>query len=313
MTAIAPRRRVGVDVARGLAVLAMFAFHFTWDLGHFGYIDADFPYSPGFKAFGHAIAASFLFIAGMSLALAHGNAPRWPKFWRRLAVVTAAALLVSGATYLTFPNAFVFFGILHCIAVSSVLALPFLFLPWPAALAAAAAVLIAPSLARNAIFDAPQWWWTGLSTFEPLTNDYQPLLPWAGAMLAGVGAMKALGGSLFSPARVSARPGKATAGVVFLGRHSLVFYLAHQPLFFAGFAAAALLIARPAATENIRFEDACRRQCVASGGGEETCRAACACTAREVARQDALAGVSNEMERRRRIDAIARSCVAEGN
>ena len=39
----------GLDAARGLAVVAMFAFHFIWDLGHFGYIDAEIPYSKGVK------------------------------------------------------------------------------------------------------------------------------------------------------------------------------------------------------------------------------------------------------------------------
>lgn len=303
----AARRRVGVDVARGLAVLAMFAFHFVWDLGHFGYIDSAFGYSPGFKAFGHVIAASFLFIVGVSLVLAHERRFRARDFWRRSAIVTAAALLVSGATYLMFPEAFVFFGILHCIAAASLLALPFLFLPWPAALVAATAMFVAPIVARNAMFDAPLWWWTGLSTFEPMTNDYQPFLPWAGVTLAGVGFAKLLYARSFV-AGAMARPGKAAGGLSFLGRHSLILYLAHQPLFFAGFAAVAMAV-QPA-EPIMSFEDACRVQCLASGGQDDACLTACACTAREVVRQDALAGATDESERRSRIDAIARACVA---
>jgi uncharacterized membrane protein len=302
-------RSIALDTARGAAVLAMFAFHFVWDLAHFGYIDADIPYSPAVKAAGHAIAASFLFIAGMSLWLAHGAAPRWPRFWRRLTIVGGAAALVSAATYAVFPNAFVFFGILHCIAAASLLALPFLFLPWPAAFAAATLAAIAPHVARSAVFDAPQWWWTGLSTFAPLTNDYQPLLPWAGALLAGVGAAKLLGPRLVAPGGGSS-PGRATRGLVFLGRRSLLLYLAHQPLFFAGFTAFALLTAEPEAAS---FEQACRAQCVATGADGEICRRACACTAREVERKNALAGTSSEAERRSRIDAIAQACLAETN
>lgn len=99
-------------------------------------------------------------------------------------------------------------------------------------------------------------------------------------------------------------------GLVFLGRHSLILYLAHQPLLFAGFTAAALLIRQPPETE--RFEDACRAQCVASGALEQTCRAACACAAREVVRQDALAGVMDETERSARIATIARACMGGG-
>jgi len=361
------RRVALLDVARGLAVLAMFVFHLTWDLGHFGHIDPAIPYAPAFKLFGHSIAAAFLFVAGVSLVLAHGRGFRAGAYWRRLALLGGAALLVTAATWLAFPSAFVFFGILHCIAAASLLALPLLFLPGSAALLAGAALVAAPLVARDAFFDAPIWWWTGLSTFEPLTNDYRPLTPWSGILLIGVGvarlarwetpAADARGKQsreremapeeAFSPpprggrsraegaregvsssslrsephpgplrgptlplkgrvARPDARPGAATRGLGLLGRHSLALYLLHQPLFFAAFSAAALIL--PPAPS---FEEACRAQCVGAGGSEDRCGDACACTAREVIRRDALAGAASEEERRSRVQAIARGCAAQ--
>jgi uncharacterized membrane protein len=300
-------RLAPLDIARGLAVLAMFVFHFTWDLGHFGHIDPAIPYAPAFKLFGHAIAAAFLFVAGVSLVLAHGRGFRAGAFWRRLALVGGAALLVTAATWFAFPSAFVFFGILHCIAAASLLALPLLFLPGPAALLAGAALVAAPLVARDAFFDAPIWWWTGLSTFEPLTNDYRPLTPWAGILLVGVGMAKLARWK--TPAAPSdARPGAGTRGLGLLGRHSLALYLLHQPLFFAAFSAAALILP-PAPAPG--FEEACRAQCVGAGGSEERCRDACACTAREVIRRNALAGAASEEERRSRVQAIARGCAAQ--
>ena len=181
----------GLDAARGLAVLAMFAFHFIWDLGHFGYIDAEIPYSKGVKLFGHAIAIAFLFIAGISLVLAHEKVAPWRGFWRRILIVGGAAALVSAGTYVAFPERFVFFGILHCIAAASLLAAPFLFLPWQAAALGALAAGLAPLFLSNSLFNAPLLYWVGLSTIEPTSNDYRPLLPWAGALLAGVAAMQA--------------------------------------------------------------------------------------------------------------------------
>lgn len=267
------------DAARGLAVLAMFMFHFGWDLGHFGYIDPGIPYSFAYKSFGHAITATFLFVAGVSLVLAHGRIFRAGAFWRRLALVGGAAILVTGGTYIAFPSSFVFFGILHCIAAASLLALPFLFLPWPAALLAAAALVAAPFFARAPLFDAPLLWWTGLSTFEPLTNDYRPLMPWAGALLAGVGAAKLARVEIAT--RTDSRMGAAARGLVLLGRHSLALYLLHQPVFFAGFMAAGMLLA-PA--QEAGFVEVCRAQCVAAGADAQNCAKACDCAARETAR-----------------------------
>jgi uncharacterized membrane protein len=295
-------RLLALDVMRGLAVVAMVGFHFTWDLGHFRYIDPAIPYSPAFKLFGHGIAVTFLSVAGVSLALAH-RIFRPRAYWRRLALIVGAALLVTAATAIAFPSSFVFFGILHCIAAASLVALPFLFLPAPAALLAGVALVAAPLLARGAFFDAPVWWWTGLSTFEPLTNDYRPLTPWAGALLIGLGA-----GKLAPWEAAPERPGAAMRGLGWLGRHSLALYLLHQPALFAGFSALSLLVPqeRPAS-----FIEACVAQCVAAGASAATCRNACECTAHEIERQDALAGAASEDERRRRIDAVARACLAK--
>lgn len=184
MNAPAAARWAGLDAARGLAVVAMIAFHLIWDLGHFGYVDANFSYSTPVKAFGHAIAFAFLFIAGVSLVLAHRGGIRWPAFWRRFAIVAGAAALVTLGTYVAFPGAYVFFGILHCIAAASLLAAPFLAVPWPFALATALFIGVAPLLFCDDFFNAPWLQWVGLSTGDVLTNDYRPLLPWSGAMQA---------------------------------------------------------------------------------------------------------------------------------
>jgi len=47
MSEATPARIVALDAARGAAIVAMAAFHLIWDLGNFGYIDRDFPYSIG--------------------------------------------------------------------------------------------------------------------------------------------------------------------------------------------------------------------------------------------------------------------------
>ncbi|HEX2726006.1 MAG TPA: heparan-alpha-glucosaminide N-acetyltransferase domain-containing protein, partial [Beijerinckiaceae bacterium] len=138
-------RWAAIDSARGVAVAAMIAYHFAWDLSFFRLIATDVVGHPAWQLFARAIAATFLMLVGAGLVLAHGKGLRRRSFLRRLAVVAAAALMITLATSLAMPESYIFFGILHCIALTSVLALPFLRAPVAVALAAAAFAFAAPA------------------------------------------------------------------------------------------------------------------------------------------------------------------------
>jgi uncharacterized membrane protein len=115
-----------IDVARGCALVAMAAYHFTWDLAYFGVISANTPFTTPMRVASHAIGSLFLALAGVSLALAHEKGFHWRAFSKRLARIGAAAALVTAATYAIAPETVIGFGILHCIFVASLLAPPFL-------------------------------------------------------------------------------------------------------------------------------------------------------------------------------------------
>jgi uncharacterized membrane protein len=305
MTAAAPARIVALDAARGAAIVAMVAFHLIWDLGNFGYIDRDFPYSAGVKLFGHAIAIAFLFIVGVSLVLARARGAGWGAFRRRFFMIAGAAGLVSLGTYIAFPQAFVFFGILHCIALSSLLAAPLLALRWPAALFAAVVASLAPLVFSHPLFN-PIWLsWIGLSTIEPLTNDYQPLLPWSGAVFAGVATAKVWRAQNMAPIGAGFRAGVMS----WLGRRSLALYLLHQPVLFGVFNGLALLGAAPHDTGVAAFVAACVAQCEQSGGSTAICKDPCRCTAEQATRSGSLPDLPGE--RVERINEIARRCFAK--
>src|SRR5688572_15752760 len=124
-----PARLPAIDAARGVAIVAMVVYHFAWDLGFFGFISADVGGDLGWRIFARSIAGSFLALVGVSLVLATRNGLNRGRFLRRLGVIAAAAAAITLVTRIVFPETYIFFGILHAIAVSSVLGLAFVRAP----------------------------------------------------------------------------------------------------------------------------------------------------------------------------------------
>ncbi len=223
-----------VDVARAAALAGMVGFHLTWDLANFGFIDPYFPFHPAMRVYSHTVASAFLALVGISLALAHRAGPRWRAFFVRLGKIVAAAALVTVGSYFIAPDDVIWFGILHCIAAASLIAALFLSAPIGVALAAGVLAIVAGAFVRSAAFDPPALQWIGLAVRLPSTLDWRPLLPWAGVVwisydLARL-ALPRFETLELARWRARAYPARVAA---FLGRHSLAFYLLHQPVLFA--------------------------------------------------------------------------------
>ena len=78
-----PRPRFAIiDIARGIAIIAMAAYHLCWDLSYFRFIAADVGYDPAWVLIARSILAVFLFLVGVGLVLGHGKAIRWRSFWK---------------------------------------------------------------------------------------------------------------------------------------------------------------------------------------------------------------------------------------
>ncbi len=272
--ALKPARLIWIDAARGLALWAMFAFHFTWDLGYFRWIDPALLYSRGFHWLGHAIASGFLFLVGIGLVLSRrerGKLLGGRAFWRRWAIIVAAAAAISAVSFQLFPQTPIFFGILHLIAAASLIAAPLVDAPVLLILALGALTIAAPEFLAGPFFNAKIFWWTGLGTFEPPSNDYQPLFPWLGVVLLGVAAAR-----LPAFTRGASDSGSPPAKILaFFGRHSLFFYLAHQPVFYGAFALLALFVVSPG--QERLFLGQCVEQCVREADQPDLCQKTCAC------------------------------------
>jgi uncharacterized membrane protein len=216
-----------LDALRGLAIVWMVAFHFGFDLNHFGFIRENFYRDPFWTTQRSCIVSLFLFCAGLGQAIAWQQGQGWPRFWRRWAQVAGCALLVTAGSCLVFPRSFISFGVLHGIAVMLIvlrLSGGLGLWLWPLGLLA----LLLPLAVHDAFFDTRLTNWVGLVTRKPITEDFVPVLPWLGVMLWGLAA-----GQWLLRRRPQwlqgALPGPFKALAV-LGRWPLSIYMLHQPV-----------------------------------------------------------------------------------
>ena len=224
-----PARIASLDTLRGLAIVAMIVYHFCFDLRYFGVTRWDFEHDLRWLAARAVILSSFLLIAGISAVLANRQPLPLAHWLRHVAIIAIAALLVSAGSYQMFPPSFIWFGVLHAIALSLLLAKPLFPRPWLAGLIGVA-IIVAGVTYSNAAFDNRALGWIGLMTAKPVTEDYVPLVPWMGVLLVGIGVGHALLRTRFAALAPLAR---APALLRRLGRHSLLVYLVHQPAMIA--------------------------------------------------------------------------------
>ena len=227
-----------LDALRGLAMVWMTLFHFSFDLNHFGYIQQNFYRDPFWTWQRTLIVSLFLFCAGLGQAIAVAQGQRWGRFWRRWGVVAGGALLVSAGSWWMYPNSFIYFGVLHGMALMLIVARftshwgRWLWLLGGFAIASkfvAAYALQTWATDQFAIyFNAPMLNWLGWITQKPVTEDYVPIFPWLGVMWWGVAAGNWL---LRTRPELLRQPVSAAfAPLALLGRWSLSYYLLHQPL-----------------------------------------------------------------------------------
>jgi uncharacterized membrane protein len=278
-------RIAAVDAARGAALVGMAVYHLSWDLAYFGLAAPTLPVTPLMRLFSHVVAGAFLALVGVSLVLAHRDAFDRRTYQRRLTIVCGAAALVTIASRILAPGETIYFGILHCIALASLLAAPLLQAPIAVAFAAAAFAFIAPFVFANPGFNTPAIVWLGLDTVPPNTLDWRPLAPWSGFVFLGLAIARLswlpLTQSSFARWRPSSFFPRALA---WSGRHSLAIYLIHQPVLFALFFAATGFGAPNVARDRTNFQSVCLTQCGAGGGTAEHCQRGCQCVVDELSK-----------------------------
>ncbi len=221
-----------IDALRGCAVLAMFAFHFAWD---WAYVVGG-SLGPNSHYFSGAIALTFITVLGVSMSLdrgrvrAAGGSLLRRTAWR-LALLGGSAALVTLATWLVLPDDFVYFGILHLLALCTLLVA--LTAPLGAVVNAFLGLVIL-AVGWSGLLDAaaPATVLSFVGWSAPRSSiDWYPLVPWSGFAFLGFAAGLTLypGGRRRWSLPDLSRP---FAPLRFLGRHALPIYLLHQLVLF---------------------------------------------------------------------------------
>ena len=195
----------------------MIFFHFFYDLKMFGFVDINFSKDYFWFALPRVIVFLFLLAMGLSMPLVHSPKMNWKKFWPRWIKIALGAVAISAYTYYAFPKKWVYFGTLHCIATASIVSIPFMKIPKTSALIGIALLL------AKLIFGLNLPWFI----MSHSSMDYIALFPWIGCVFIGFGA-NSLGMHNFNPFGQ-----KYLAPLEYLGKHSLLIYIIHQPILYS--------------------------------------------------------------------------------
>lgn len=232
-----------LDFLRGVAVIMMLFMHTSWDIRYefgidtFSYLEAGW-----FWAFVHPIiVVLFVGVSGICCTLSHNNIYRGLKLLGATLALDGATIF---ATYVLGINCLIIFNVLS-VLTCGVFLYSLITLIEKATGARANMVSVIMGLVglyivicgcnigemdystENLLF-LP----VGFAIAdEPWMADYMPLFPWLGVFLIGcvIGRLcykekKSVFGSRGKITKAITRPFE------FIGRHSLIIYLAHQPL-----------------------------------------------------------------------------------
>ncbi len=225
------KRLLQLDCLRGIAIIIMVIFNWSFALSFLGVIhsDSDFFYWWLFPRF---IGASFITIAGISLALSYERVKHkkkieiYKKFLLRGEQIFTIGLAITALTFFAYPSSTIWFGILHLIGLSVMISAFMLRYNKLNLVAGLIIILVGVLLGKLFLFQLNIMSWLVPSYFQ--TFDYFPLLPWLGFMFIGIWI-----GKTFFIRMKNIENKLLDRTIAFLGRHSLLVYIIHQPLLMA--------------------------------------------------------------------------------
>lgn len=237
-----------LDALRGLLLINMVLYHALYDVVYIKGIPISWYTGPTGYVWQQSICWGFILLSGFCSRFS-----RRPL--RHGLIILGAGLLVTLATYLAVPGQVILYGVLYLLGIAGLiqcatwwvwgrLKLP----PCPAALGLivfAALFFLTRGVPYGylgfeniVLLRLPAWLYQsqwlalfGLPGPGFWSSDYFPLVPWLFLYLCGYFLWRLIG----RRPRVMEKLRSGIAPLSFLGRHSLLIYLAHQPVLMAIF------------------------------------------------------------------------------
>jgi len=219
-------RYLELDFIRGIAIILMVIFHLSYDLNYFHFITIDIynQHSHFWYYFRLIIVSLFVGTVGASIAVTYEFHYNIKKILRQVTKLALSSLSITLVSYIMFPNYYIYFGILHFITLAFILSLPFARYPISALIGGIIIIILTSFdiISTHPLFNFLQ----PLLSLPQRTKDLANFFPWFGVVLVGIYIGK---NRLF---RFQLKDIPSINKIVFLGQHSLLIYLIHQPLLY---------------------------------------------------------------------------------
>ncbi len=216
-----------LDSLRGVCIILVVLYHALYNLSEIFGGRYSFFRSDGMNLFRNCFVAVLIILSGISCSLSRSNLKRGLK-------TLAFGLIISAVTYFFMPQEFISFGILHFFGVAMLIfsasykiinKIPV----WLGAPICFALYFLTQNLYYLSA-PLPKSFLLYILGFNTgfYSADYYPLLPWIFLFFIGC-----LLGRYFKDGRVPdifcSNPIKPLS---FIGRHTMIIYLAHQPIIY---------------------------------------------------------------------------------
>jgi len=215
-----------VDALRGIAIAMMAVYHIIFDIWFLDLAQFDL-FSLPLVIFQRSIGILFLLLVGVSLTLSESRNKGYTHHLRRGLTLGAVALGITLSTWIYPHERFITFGIIHFIALATVLA-PFFFRLGRLNVLLGLIIIAAGFIVTEIETGSPFLFWLGITTPEYTALDYYPLLPWFGIVLIGAYAGQTL--YPFGISRIRMPKSVVADALCWVGRNSLSIYIVHQPV-----------------------------------------------------------------------------------